>query len=565
MDNSPQLSTVLPIGLGPDPLDVGDPMTDNADVRRALPFVVYPVFAAVLTWPSLLHPIAAVPGQARTDLWDSLWSLWYFQQRLFAGSLPISVDGLLNHPDGGTLWVADPVNALLAAPLIPLLGVAATWTLLVNAHVAFAGIVAHRLGEAVGGNGWAAGFSYAGAPMLLAHIHNGASEAVGTGWLALAALALVRLAADPSRRRLVFASAALGVCAVAHWYAGVDAYLLLAVMLIFGPARRWLFAAAFGGALLAAPVAVFARAEATATENVVSIKEAREVATVRRTIGPADPVAFVMPGDYRSPDFRELSRYGEEYIHCPYLGWVLLFSATSTLFGARRRGTAVWWFAGLAAALLACGPVLARFGAPVIFPGRLAVPLPYLLLEKLPAFSSLSLLWRLAQLTTLSLSVIASRLTVRWGVVVGILAVAEAVFASPMHAGMGHVDARIDNAIVGLRGESDGALMNFPVVGGRAYLYEQTAHRKPLTAGLNFPNNNASRRVWKAILDHQHDSADDLLTALSAAARKEGVRYLVVHVDPMAHPDMHDTAVSALKAATLPIADDGAVRVYRLY
>ncbi len=535
-------------------------------MRRALPFFVYPLFAVGLTWPSGLHPVAQVPGVARTDLWDSLWSLWYFEQRLFAGTVPISVDGLLNHPDGGTLWVADPVNALLAAPLLPVIGVAAAWTVLVLAHIAFAGLAAHRLGEALGGNGWAAGLSYAGAPMMLAHIHNGASEAVGTGWLALAALSLVRLRQAPSFTRTASSAFALAICAVAHWYAGVDAFILVACLLLFGPARRWVAAAALGGLLLAAPVAAFARAEATAADNVVSIKEAREVATVRRTIGPADPVAFVMPGDYRSPDFRELSRYGEQYIHCPYLGWVLLLAAAATFRSRERReGNGIWWVAGGLAAVLACGPVLARFGAPVILSGRLAIPLPYLLIEQLPAFASLSLLWRLAQLTTLALSVIASRSSLRLGSLVGVAAIVEALLISPMRGGAGHADGRIDNAIVALVAEPDGAVMNFPVVGGRAYLYEQTAHRKPLTAGLNFPNNNASRRVWKAILDHQGEPAETLRAAAAAAAQKGGVRYLVVHIDPMAHPDMHDSAVRALKAAMLPISDGGAVRVYRFY
>jgi hypothetical protein len=118
---------------------------------------------------------------------------------------------------------------------------------------------------------------------------------------------------------------------------------------------------------------------------------------------------------------------------------------------------------------------------------------------------------------------------------------------------------------VALAGEPDGAVMNFPVVGGRAYLYEQTVHHKVLTGGLNFPNNNASRRVWKEALANVDAAPAALAAAVTRAARAEGVRYLVVHQDPMARPDMHDTAVRALADAFAPIAEGDGMRVYRFW
>ena len=140
-------------------------------MRRILPVLVYLALAVGLTWPAALHPVRDVPGAERTDLWDSLWSIWYFCLRLRAGELPVSVDGLLDHPDGGRLWVADPVNALLAFPLVSLVGVAAAWSILVIAHITFAGVAAHRLGEAVSPDrpwaGWVSGTLYAASPMML--------------------------------------------------------------------------------------------------------------------------------------------------------------------------------------------------------------------------------------------------------------------------------------------------------------------------------------------------------------------------------------------------------------
>ncbi len=541
-------------------------------MRRLLPVAVYLALAIALTWPAALHPVRDVPGAERTDLWDGLWSLWFVWARVSEGQLPYRVDGLLDHPDGGVLWVADPVNALLALPLIPLVGVAAAWSLLVIGHLTFAGVAAHRLGEALSPDrrwaGWVTGIAYASAPMLLAHVHNGATEAVGTGWMAWAALRLVRLDAAPTPRNALLAGLALALTTLAHWYAGVGIFLLAGLYLLRTRARPGLLgllgALAIAVALVA-PVAWFARAAASADENVVGIKTDKEVATVRRTIGPADPVGYVMPGDYRSPDFRELSRYGEEYIHCHYLGWVLLLAAVASL--RSPRGTGVWWAGALLAAALACGPVLAQKGGPVILPGNLAVPLPYFLVERLPGFSSLSLVWRLAQLTVLALAVLAGRAVggSRWGLAVAAAIVAETVWISPMAGQRETTDARLAGPILALASEPEGALMNFPVAGGRAFLYEQTVHRKPLTGGLNFPNNNASRRVWKVALENAGAPPEKLAEAVRSKARQQGVRYLVVHVDPMARPDMHDTAVRALKGAFTPMAEGDGVRVYRFW
>lgn len=538
-------------------------------MRRFLPPVVYLGLAIALTWPAALHPVRDVPGAERTDLWDSLWSIWYVWVRASNGQFPLRVDGLLNFPDGGVLWVADPVNAVLALPLISAFGVAAAWSILVIAHVTFSGLAAHALGTTVSPGrpwaGWVTGVLYASAPILLAHIHNGASEAVGTGWMAWAALRLLRCESVPSVRNCGLAALALALTATAHWYAGVGIFLFGVLLWMRG--RGAMVASAIAlGALLVLPGAWFARDAATADENVVGIKSEKEIATVRRTIGPADPVGFVRPGDYRSPDFRELSRYGEEYIHCHYLGWVALLAAGVSL--RNRRETGVWWAAGAVAAILACGPVMAQKGSPVILPGNLAIPLPYFLLEKLPGFSSLSLVWRFSQVTALALAVLAGRGaggSRGMAISVAVASLVETLWISPMAGQRETTDATVSPAIVQLAAAPDGALMNFPVAGGRAFLYEQTEHHKPLTGGLNFPNNNASRRVWKEALDHAKSPPDELRAAVQKKARQVGVRYLVVHVDPMARPDMHDTAVRALRDAYEPLAEGEGIRVYQLW
>lgn len=543
-------------------------------MRRHLPVAFYAALAVMLTWPAARHPVRNVPGADRTDLWDGLWSLWYFWERVSSGQLPYRVDGLLNHPEGGVLWVADPVNAMFAFPLIPLIGVAATWTVLVIGHLTFAGVAAHRLAEAVSPDrrwaGWVSGALYASAPLLMSHVHNGATEAVGTGWMAWAALRLIRLEQAPTRRNVAIAVVALAVTTVAHWYAGVGVFVLAGLLLLRARTGRRVVALAATLALaivLVLPVAWLASHSATAEDNVVGIKSAGETAMVRRTIGAADPFGYVVPGDFRSPDFREFSRYAEQFIHCHYLGWVGLVAMFASLRG-RRKGTGVWWVAAILTGLLACGPVLVQRAHPVILPGNLAIPLPYILIETLPGFLSLSLLWRLTQLTVLAMAVLAGRAAgarPRLAALVAAAAIAETLWISPMAGYRATSDATPPPAILALADEPEGAVVNFPVAGGRPYLFEQTIHGKPLTGGLNFPMNKASRSVWmKAIFNAQNSSAD-LVQAMEFEGRRLGVRYLVIHADASARPDMHDAAANAISLAFTPVAEDETIRVYRLW
>lgn len=561
--------------------------------RRLLPLVLYAVLAVGLIWPAALHPVAAVPGAPRTDLWDSLWSFWYFARRLdlLSGSLPTDVGGILNHPTGGQLWVADPVNALLAAPLLPWLGPAASWTLLVHLHLTLTGWFGHHLGEAVSGGrpgaGWVSGVALAASPVVLAQIHNGASEAVAGEWVILAAWTLWRLGQAPGWARAAQAGGALGLATVAHWYGGLEAWVLWAVFAIgaVGSALRrgstsrgrvgrilavWAVAALIGLAL-AAPAAMKARAVSTAADNVVGIKGARELMTLRRSIGPADPRGFLHPGAFRSPDFSEISRYQEQYVHCSYLGWVLLAAAVAGTLRARSQtrspgGATVWWIAAVLGLILAMGPVLVQDGGPVILPGRLAIPLPYLLVERLPGFSGLSLLYRLTWLAVVCLAALAARgLQGRAAWAVAALLLVETRLWSPAADLPGHTDATLPLALQVLAEAPDGAVMNFPVVGGRAYLYEQTVHGKPLAGTLNFPNNAASMRIWKVALQHAGGPPEALVVAVRARAQAEGVRYLVHHMDPTAVPDAHDAAVAALVHAFPPMVHEDGLTVLAFY
>lgn len=550
--------------------------------------------AVLLTWPAAGGFGSWVPGAPRTDLWNSLWTFWFASEALGAGSLPWHAH-LLNHPEGGTLMVSDPLGVAVMTPLQWVLSLPAAYTLLVWWRLALAGWAAHltaelllETGEGAPSAAWIAGVGFCAAPVVLSGVHNGTSEAFNVGWAVLGVYGMLRVLRGGGVRWTLATGLLLALAAVASWYAGVVAFCLCAGLAVGGaPRLRTGLGLRLGalllGLALAAPAAVAFHEAATSESNLVGIKHAQELQGVRRTTGPADPVGYLRGGDFRSPDFRVRSRYGENFLHCTYLGWVLLLGAALAL-GGRPRSRALWAVAGggLVLGALSLGPVWVSGGSPVILGGDRAVPLPYFLIERLPGFSSLSLLYRLAVGPSLAAALLAAvgygRLaartpSLRWLPLMVVLALlTEKRVVSPLTTLPDAVDARPAAALHALADAAPGAVLNFPVVGGRPYLYEQTVHRKPLAGTLNFPNNRAGQRVWKAWLRHVGQEPADFARRATSAAKARGVRYLVVHDDPLARPDQHDAAVRAIEAAFSPLqARDGGdplqapVRVYALW
>ena len=573
-------------------------------LRSPLPWLL---LAVAWTWPAALHPVSAAPGSAHTDLWESLWTLWFVATRLAAGQLPIHVDGLLESTRVGSLWPADIVGAVTMAPITLTAGPAVAWTVLVIGHMTLRGWLGAQIGAlyaqetagaagaagaVAGADGGAAGAGagadggaagavtgaiLALAPIALAGVHNGASEVLGDTWSI--AVVWMGLRYAPGWRWTALAGLVLGIAAWAHWYGGLVAFCIWGVMTLRsglpGSARRAFVIAGIVGALIAAPGAYAAKTISTAKDNVVGIKDPRELTTLRRTIGPADPWALVRPAPFRSPDFSAISRYGEDYYHCPYLGWIgLALTGYGVLRG--RRGWALWLLPiGIG---LAIGPVLTAGGAPVVLSGRRAVPLPYFLLEKLPPFNTLSLIWKLAWAAEIGVALSAARglaaLLHRIGsprttaglagglvmglvtaVVVGGVAL-EAGFVAPTRGLPRSVDASIPAPIQALQAEPDGTVMTWPLIGGLPTLYEQVAHHKMVAGTLNFP---ASKNAWKVTR-----AVKSGREATLPIARQAGIRYVVLHLDAAMIGD--ESGLQLADWDHFPVlAEDTRVRVLRLW
>ncbi len=535
----------------------------NAELRRTLTAAgAFLALALVLTWPLCTAPASFIPGGARTDAPNAVWSLWLVHDALSRGVFPLQTN-LLDFPDGGRLVVADPLNALLGYPLVALFGPVAAYSLLVIGHLWAAGLFAWRLGRELGGSGWVAGVGYMSAPLLLSHVQNGSSEAVAAGWLPLAAWLLIRAIERGGAGRVLLAALGLFFAALGgSWYGGVGVFVFASMILVWGwPGlprlilTRRLLPAMVLGALLAAPVAVAIKSVAVAEDGLVDIKNPEDLSRIRRTIGAADPRVWLAPLDFRSPDFLHLEGNPSDRVHTAYLGFVLL--ALALWPGNRIRGRAAWWWGIAASLVLAMGPVLVINGFPFALGGR-AIPLPYAALEGLPGFSSLSLLYRLAALGVLGVAVLADRGKPAFA----LLVLAEVYLLSPArHLPELTPIPELPAALV-LATEPEGAVVNVPVVPGRNFLYEQVLHHKPVTGSLNTSVNRSGLQVLAAA--RKMRSGELTLSGFVAVAQGLGVRYVVQHKNVMA-PEAFLSAILAITRNFEPIAQDDKIAVYRLW
>lgn len=516
---------------------------------------VYFLLAVALTWPLILSPATLVPGGLRTDVFNSLWGYWFVAEGLADGHFPVHTT-LLNWPEGGRLLVADPLNSLLAAPLTLSLGAPFAYSVMVILHLTLAGVFADAAGRALGGRGWVAGVAFMASPIGLSHLQNGSSEAAAVAWLPLAVLGVVRvtennLAPEVVRRRVLLAGLGLALAAIGSgWYAGLGAFLLAGAFVLTGSSRRVLPAIVVG-ALILLPFAAAYQGLAGAADGLVDIKDPDILARLRRTVGAADPLTFVMPGDFRSPDFARLEQNASDLVHTAYLGGALVLLA---LWKGRRPAL---WLALVLCLVLALGPVLVVGGGAVHWHGR-AFPLPWTWIEALPGFVSLSLLYRLATLAPLCLGLLADRAP-GW---LAPLLLLETMFVSPARTLPELTPVPVSAGLVAARDAGEGAVISLPASFARTRLYEQTVHGHPLAASLNSGVTPSGLRVLAAlrkVAKHETDWA-----AAEGVARGEGVRFVLVH-RAVPIEATFQTSIRALRDHGRVVSTSEELLVYAIY
>jgi len=375
----------------------------------------YLALALVVTWPAAIRPARALIGHPGGDQWPNLWGYHWVRDELLAGRFPLEIRQL-GHPQGGTLLFLDMLDALLAMPLLGLLGTVATYNLLVWGNLVFAGLAAALLvGHLTRSRGAAflGGLIYGFSPYLLGALANGVTETFTVGWIPLGLYLLLRVGETGRWRLAAGAGLCLGLTALACLYHGYLAGLACALVVVHGLTLRrprWPLARLSRLALVAVVAAAFvgplylalraSRDPATSVNwDRVPLAFHGSVPLWRTRSMVLDPVNLLLPGKPAPPEDGGTN----VVIHVTYLGWVVLAGVVLGVIPGRRRSSdgdgarappladgreRALWIAGLVLfVVLALGRYLQLAGEPVTLFGRILL-MPGALLDAVLSFAA---------------------------------------------------------------------------------------------------------------------------------------------------------------------------------
>ena len=538
-------------------------------LRRLLPALGHLAIAGVVSWPLLARD--ALPGHPDVDIWNHAWGPWWWADALGQGGLPWRT-ALLRWPDGGVLWFIDPALAALGAPLVGGLGVAGAVRAAIYASLAFSSWAGARLAAALGVTGPARFVASAAlvcsAPVVCA-LHNGITESVHVGLVALALAWGEDAVRAPSRRAWAKAGLGVGLAAAASPYLGLGAGVALAARTLLAAAgtrrgrRAMIGLAALGAAVavaVAAPTALAMRAQLHADDALV--RHPAEMNDALALHNAVDPRTFAVPFGFRSVD---LSAEGFE--HSGYLGLVALALAA---LGGRGRGA--WAAAGAASLLLALGPWLYG-GDGWVQVGDARLPMPWLAVQALIPGLAVTHPLRLAvpglAITAGLAAVGAARFTRFIPLFVALVALDGLVLSGapwPLATAPADIPAVYADLVRAPTDPVDDAILDLPTDAGETmatsrYLYWQTAHHRPIpyapdarastAALLDDPLFRQLASLSSRRLDEQDRLRLDIVAPGSGGAerlRDRGVRWVVLHrdLDPAAAPALEEALRAAL-------------------
>ena len=544
--------------------------------------VEYCALIALATYPAVLRLRSEVIGDAYSDMWKHLWGLWWYYDALVRNHEIPLFSTLINYPQGGYLYFADPLTAVLSVPFQPFLGVVCTYNILILLHLLGGCLGAYLLAREVGlarRGSFLAGLIYGLAPCVLAYaVSSGVTETVNLAWPPMFVLYLLRSLRDGLRRDQVLAGVFLFLTAFSCWYYSEFMLLMMALLFVFGPTAptlrprewRWYVGAMVERVRLVIPILVvgfclilpFAAAFAQTIRNPYNLVMPEKVperttGTISEYMGESQLnytglLDFVRPGKEHSTTTDSMDRLIRVY----YLGWIAMgLVGLGLLLTPRPYGRSLrfWLWTTLGFLVLTLGPNI-HLQSPGGANVTLCSSWPYLFVYHcFPLFKQIAQPFRMMLLVYLGLGILAGMALQRlevlfpsvqrflWMVPVAVLA--ETLYMSPTPYPMPMASAtpppiyRVigdtpgTSAVWDIPGEHPGGILQ-----PSEYYFYQTFHGRPIpyrTSG-EVSRQVKENPVHMVVGDLLHDRWDDrtarpMLVQGLESCRRMKIQYLVVH------------------------------------
>lgn len=90
--------------------------SDRKIHSESLPYIVFLLLAIFLLSPILRFPNRVCAGNETPDLFNNIYTFeWFYRSVTEEKRFPLRTDGLI-FPDGASLFIIDPLNALVSLP-----------------------------------------------------------------------------------------------------------------------------------------------------------------------------------------------------------------------------------------------------------------------------------------------------------------------------------------------------------------------------------------------------------------------------------------------------------------
>lgn len=578
----------------------------------------YAALVALATYPAVLRLRSEVIGDAYSDMWKHMWGLWWYHDALVRNhDIPL-FSSLINHPQGGYLYFADPLTATASVPFQFFLGVVCTYNLLMLLQLLGGCLGGYLLAREIGlarRGAFLAGLVYGLAPCVLAYaVGSGVTETVNLAWPPLFVKYLLRSLKDGRFRDQALAGFFLFLTAFACWYYSEFMLFEMALFFLFGPTaptlrwgevgwylrsmverlRRVVPILAVGLCLILPFAAAFAQTIRNPYNLVMPEKVPERTADTREEyMGEAQLnytglLDFLRPGKEHATITNSMDRLTRVY----YLGWLPVgIVIVGLLLTPRPYGRTLrfWLWTTLAFLLLSMGPVI-HLQSPVGANASLCTSWPYLFVyHGFPLFKQIAQPFRMVLLVYLGLGILAGtaleRLELRfpslermaWLVPVAVLA--ETLYVSPTPYPMPMSSATPPPVYLAIRDTpGTSAVWDIPgehpggILQPSEYYFYQTFHGRPIPYRTSGEVSRQAKEnpVHMVVSDLLHDRWDDrtarpMLAEGLELCRRMKIQYLVVHRQNFGvhRAFIFSRAMTAVLAP--PNYQDEDVMVFRIY
>ena len=175
----------------------------------------------IFGWDALMNH--GVLGYDGAEIWAFVWGHHWMDEALRNYSWPYETN-LLDFPNGGVLWLKDPIMLILMHPIRSLFGIQKA--VLLSQYLLFllaslSTFIVAQLHHISVRLSIFCGLAYAFCPHAIGEAYNGNLEAISHGWLPLWFASWIALLENPSLKRSILAALTLFVLLVSNQYWGI--------------------------------------------------------------------------------------------------------------------------------------------------------------------------------------------------------------------------------------------------------------------------------------------------------------------------------------------------------